>query len=103
MTSVVTWITLNIFDLYLTSVAISNGASEWNASINWFNVDDTHEFIIWKVAFVFTSLVFLWFLGERGFLNPRKVLTLCSLVMIGICVWNLIVVDSVTTGGLFSF
>lgn len=95
MTPITTWIALNILDLGLTFIAIHNGASEWNASINWFNVNDTHEFIIWKVAFIFAFVIFVAYLGDRGHLNPKRIFTVCSLVMAFVCVWNLMVIGSV--------
>ena len=90
------WVALNALDLGLTYTAIKQGAIERNASINWFNVDDTHELVLWKVAFVFACLVFVHYLGGRGYLNPRRTISVASLVMVGICVWNLFVLGVVT-------
>lgn len=88
MTPVSKWIALNALDLNLTAVALQFGAVEGNPIMRLSGVDSVVEIALWKVFFVFGTLVLLEVLARPGILRSDIVLSVTNVGMIVICVWN---------------
>ena len=98
MSLVVQWILLNFVDFCLTCMALAYGAIEGNPVMQLLNVNSTAELALWKVAFVFGTLVLLVVVEKPRIVRPAIIMQATNRGMLLICIWNALILQAVAVG-----
>lgn len=98
MSLVSQWITLNAIDFYLTWMALDYGAIEGNPVLQFFNINSIAELALWKVAFVFGTLVLLQAIEKPRIIRPAIIMQATNRGMLVVCVWNALIIQAAAVG-----